>query len=325
VAASGIAIPAPNCVLCGGPPSGPSFPFESEWEGTVYRRLGCVRCGCTYVVPLPSADVFDRMYRPAAYHDRFHGGGSNGTDDHAQELARIERRVGRGARLLDFGCGGGDFLRAAVRLGFRAEGIEQNSQSIADAARRSGAPVGSLESVEAEGSRFDLIRLASVQGHLPNPEETFRRLERLLGADGRFLVCGPLEKQASLVYWFARSVKRVRRLAGLDHIVCAPPFHLSSVSWASQRFFLETVLGYRLSDIALEETGWPYLIGDDAHDQALGARVRRWVGAAAVRTSRTRLGRRIGLANSFRVIATPPPRVAEPAPVDAGTHRDHPG
>ena len=313
---------AAPCILCGGPPSGPAFPFASLWEGTVYRRLGCARCGCTYVTPLPKLDVLDRLYRPAAYHERFYAG--PGDPDSADSLALIARRFDRSVTLLDVGCGNGDFLRAAIGSGYRAEGIEQNRQAIAFAARRSDAPVWSLDQLAASGRRFDLIRLASVQGHLPDPGQTFRRLEALLAPGGHFLVCGPLEKQPSLVYWTATSAKRARRMLGRERITAAPPHHLSSVSWASQRFFLQSVLGYRLSDIALEDTGWPYLPGDAA-DRSIGATVRRSVGAAAVRLSRTRIGRRLGLANSFRLFATPSdPRVQRP-PVDEPTHRDHPG
>lgn len=291
------------CILCGGPASGPAFPYESEWNGKHFRRLACARCCSVFVTPLPTGADFDVMYDAANYH-AIHYGECGERPEIDEALDFLMPNAAPGSRLLDFGCGNGDFLRAALERGFVAQGVEQGDSSIAQAAARSGAAVRSLAAVAASGERFDFIHLADVLEHLPDPAATLRRLEPLLAPGGRFFLEGPLEKQASLVYWFAAGTKRVRRLFGARRPGTQPPTHLTVTSWASQRYFFEKVMGYRLGDFQLWETGWPYSAASGGSG-SVGQRLRGAIGAAAVAAAETGAGRKLGLANRFRVVAEP--------------------
>lgn len=303
---AGIAVPGGQsapCTLCGGPAAGPAFPYESEWNGKRFRRVGCRRCKCVYVTPLPSAADFDLMYDADNYH-AVHYAECGSRPEIEESLDFLAPKAAAGSRLLDFGCGNGDFLLAAVQRGFLCQGVEQGDSSIALAAERSGAPVGTLEAVEASGQRFDIIHMADVLEHLPDPAAMLRRLEGMLAPGGRFFLEGPLERQSSLVYWFAAATKRIRRLLGHREPGTQPPTHLTVTDWASQRYFFEEVVGYRLGEHQLWETGFPYSTFSTAPAN-LSERVRGAIGSAAVAAARTGLGRRIGLANRFRVLADP--------------------
>ena len=117
-----------------------------------------------------------------------------GWSRYARRLALDVFPLHRGLRLLDFGCGNGDFLAIARDLGLDATGVEPDEQARL-VARRSGAVVhAALDTlaVESQDSRpFDRITLKHVLEHLPEPVETVSRLAEQLAADGRMLIAVP--------------------------------------------------------------------------------------------------------------------------------------
>jgi SAM-dependent methyltransferase len=254
------------------------------------------------VTPLPRAEDFERMYDRGAYHD-VHYAEVGDTEELRASLEFLGARAA-GGRLLDFGAGNGAFLLAAGRRGYTARGVEQGATSIALARQNSGLEVGSLAEVEQSGDRFDIIHLADVLEHLPQPGTILQRLSRLLAPGGVFFLEGPLEKQRSLVYHFASTLKAARRRLHLDRDGDFPPYHLTATDWRCQAHFFEAVMGYTLHERALYETAWPYPAGID-RTAGLARNVRGAVGRAAIAVATTGLGKRLGFGNRFRVIAEP--------------------
>jgi SAM-dependent methyltransferase len=254
------------------------------------------------VTPLPSAADFGVMYDRGAYHD-VHYASVAETDELRRSLSFLAARKS-GGRLLDFGAGNGAFLLGAGRHGYDGQGIEQGASSIELAGRNSGMKVGSLEAVEQSADRFDVIHLADVLEHLPEPGAVLTRLARLLAPGGVFFLEGPLEKQRSLVYHFASTLKAARRAMHLDRDGDFPPYHLTLTDWHSQAYFFEQVMGYALLERELYETAWPYPAGIE-RGASLGSKVRGVVGLAAVRVAASSTGKKFGFANRFRVIAHP--------------------
>jgi 2-polyprenyl-3-methyl-5-hydroxy-6-metoxy-1,4-benzoquinol methylase len=116
------------------------------------------------------------------------------------------------ARLLDVGCGNGEFLRVARDAGYRVCGIDISAAS-ADLVRRHGIDVrvGDLRApgVFRDDERFDLITFWDVVEHLPDPRSFLARARELLAPGGHVLVKTPGTSPASV-----RMVARVPRLAG---------------------------------------------------------------------------------------------------------------
>jgi 2-polyprenyl-3-methyl-5-hydroxy-6-metoxy-1,4-benzoquinol methylase len=92
-----------------------------------------------------------------------------------------------GARLLEIGCGRGDFLRLARSAGFVCAGVEPSSTAVSES-RRSGLDVheGSLEVLPAaiRESRWDVVFLSHVFEHLNEPRKAAYSLRDLLTDDG---------------------------------------------------------------------------------------------------------------------------------------------
>jgi len=96
-------------------------------------------------------------------------------------------------RVLDIGCGTGEFLSFAEERGYDAVGVEP-SKRLAEAAREKDLKVydGTVEAFSDEhDERFDLITLFNVLEHVPNPAEVLRTARSLLIDEGVVVVKVP--------------------------------------------------------------------------------------------------------------------------------------
>jgi len=92
-------------------------------------------------------------------------------------------------RLLDVGCSSGAFLQAAVKLGFRAEGVEPAPKAAATA-QAAGLKVhrGLLQEAGYADGQFDAITLFEVIEHLQHPQDLLKECRRILRPGGILLV-----------------------------------------------------------------------------------------------------------------------------------------
>ncbi|MDE1894806.1 MAG: class I SAM-dependent methyltransferase [Xanthomonadaceae bacterium] len=90
-----------------------------------------------------------------------------------------------GQRLLDVGCGNGDYLRHAADAGWRAVGIDADQQAV-DVARQRGmdARLGGIELFAGQAGCFDAITLSHVLEHVHEPAEFLQAVHRLLRPGG---------------------------------------------------------------------------------------------------------------------------------------------
>ncbi|HEY1589422.1 MAG TPA: class I SAM-dependent methyltransferase [Rhodanobacter sp.] len=97
-----------------------------------------------------------------------------------------------GQRLLDIGCGNGDFLINARDAGWDVAGVDPDPRAVA-AARQRGLEVGtgSIELFADVSNCFDAITLSHVLEHLHDPVSFIRAVHRLLKADGVLFVDTP--------------------------------------------------------------------------------------------------------------------------------------
>ncbi|TFI56718.1 methyltransferase domain-containing protein [Sphingomonas parva] len=301
-----------SCLLCGGPPGGAAFPYAMRWQDTLYVYRGCRRCGASFVAPVPSAEVLAGLFHPDVYHAAFYPV-AEPTPAQRQVAREIAERVGRGRSLLGFGCANGAFLLAAAAEGLEAEGVEGSAEAAAMAQRSCGHLVRTIEQLALSGQTYDVIHIADVLGHLPDPRATLRRLEAHLAPGGLFVIEGPLERQHSPVYYAASFFGWLKYRLLRRPPPEGPPYHLSLASLASQKHLFD-LLGYHCLSLSVSETGWPFV---GAEGPGIGARLKRGVAGLALRLSAGPVGRRFALGNRFRAWLRPgcgSPAIARPEP-----------
>lgn len=97
-------------------------------------------------------------------------------------------------RLLEVGCGKGEFLIAAQERGFRVEGLEISEDSVANANKQLGAPVvhlGDIESVPLSSPQFDVVVFCDVIEHVRDPRAFIRSVHHRLRPGGTILLVTP--------------------------------------------------------------------------------------------------------------------------------------
>ena len=188
----GVEAVATNCTICGGA----GFRAVFRLEGTAWRVVQCVQCGTGRLDPLPSAEEIARFYPPTYY-------GTTGRKfkryvEWAVRFVAIRRvrflarRVPRGGRVLDIGCGRGTLLSELADRGFEVHGTEVSRAAVEGADSRAEIRIASnLAAAEYPEDHFDLVILWHVLEHLPDPRETVREIHRVLRPGGEVVIAVP--------------------------------------------------------------------------------------------------------------------------------------
>lgn len=249
------------CPLCGGRAGGEVYPYGTRWDQKLFRNLGCGACGSSFIDPVPTPSELERFYSRSDYHDEFY----RLEDQNSQTslLDRIWFALPHSGNLLDYGCGNGNFLKLARDVGFRVTGVEIDRETCRLATANSGCPVDTVQTFDAGAEKFDMIHLGDVLEHVPDPAATMRRLQRRLATGGRFFVEGPLEDNASVVFFASRAFGFAKRLGGRRYGSYLPLHLYRATADAQLRFFTET-LGLRVLAYHLSDDGWPYAARNDS-------------------------------------------------------------
>ncbi len=259
-----------DCPGCGGRLShvvrqGRDWVLSTPITLTIHR---CEACGLHYLNPRPRLDQIERYY-PQDYHSyRMRGDETDDADargggikslalreafgaphlrptGRARALARAVLAVKRGesfgfgvpwhgqGRLLDFGCGGGKFLRRMHALGWDVTGIDFSETSV-KAVRNAGlrAIQGTLPHAELAPASFDVITMRHALEHVTQPPVILRAARELLAPGGRLVIQVPNYDAWDVEYFGDAAV-------GLDL-----PRHLVHFTPATLRAMLERE-GYR--------------------------------------------------------------------------------
>lgn len=91
----------------------------------------------------------------------------------------IQLKYGQKARILDFGCGAGYFVKAAADFGFDSYGVEASDKLIAFSKKTFGLKKV-FKDIDSVGKRFDVICMFDVIEHL-DPLTSRNTMEQILG------------------------------------------------------------------------------------------------------------------------------------------------
>lgn len=110
----------------------------------------------------------------------------------------LDSGVEVGSSYLDVGCGHGWFVSEASRVGLDSMGIEPDGP-VADQAAERGLAVlrGYFPDCLEDGARFDVISIADVLEHLPDPTRTIADASRRLNDGGLLVIAVPNRRGAA--------------------------------------------------------------------------------------------------------------------------------
>jgi 2-polyprenyl-3-methyl-5-hydroxy-6-metoxy-1,4-benzoquinol methylase len=184
------------CPICG---EGRALPLlratsPEASDGPEFLLVRCQGCSLVRIAPPPSAAqlaaAYEDQYSPATAAT---GTGLMATWGARLFLAARKRRIERlapGRRLLDVGCGTGDFLNVMHEAGWDVAGVEPNSEARRQAPASLRARI--VDRVEAvPGAPFDVITLWHVLEHLPSPAADIDTLKTLLRPGGALFIAVP--------------------------------------------------------------------------------------------------------------------------------------
>jgi SAM-dependent methyltransferase len=195
------------CPLCGNRDEEPQFEAADptpadDRPGLKFLVVKCRACGLTYTNPRPSADDIARFY-PSNYkpHRR-----PRKLEQARPRTHPLEKLLGRPCserrgvlpwpgvgRLLDFGCGGGSFLKRMADQGWDVVGLDAAVGAVRTVQEdlRLKAMVGSLPHPDLRPCSFEVITMWHSLEHVHDPVGVLREAYRLLIPGGRLVIACP--------------------------------------------------------------------------------------------------------------------------------------
>lgn len=181
---------------------------SSSDEELVDQLVSCKKCELVYLNPRVKSEIVLGAYSSGS-DPAFINQNEYRIQTFKQQFLRITKdnsiKPSRDIKVLDVGCAGGAFPKAAFDLGFSVTGVEP-SLWLCDQAKklyRLDIRPGILQDQEFEDNSFDIITLWDVIEHLTAPEEVLCEIKRILKDDGLLVINYP--DYASFARKFFRS------------------------------------------------------------------------------------------------------------------------
>jgi SAM-dependent methyltransferase len=201
----------------------------NRWLPQDYTYSKCNDCEFVYVNPRPLPEEVEEIY--SAHTNPFDQEEYEGMDvekDTLEKLvARLKKELPEG-RLLDMGCGRGDFLKIAQDQGYTVAGSDLSTAP----SPYTEIPIfqGFLKDANYETASFDIIVTRNTLEHIFDPNEDLRELNRILKPGGLLYVKVPHVKFEE--GW------RCRAFFGFKSLF-TPPVHLNHFSTGTLSGILE--------------------------------------------------------------------------------------
>ena len=161
-------------------------------------------------------------------------------------------KLRKNGRIVDVGCGTGDFLATFDHASWETWGVDISEYACRIAAQRSVGKVflGELEDHKFPTSYFDIITMNYSFEHMPNPKRVLVEVHRILKEDGlvfislpnigslQFKICGPywleLDIPRHIYHYSTRTIAMILQRYG---------FHIQNISFPIVEFPMDLARG----------------------------------------------------------------------------------
>ncbi len=257
--------PPATCPLCTA--ASPQVTGRTHVDGvTAYTQYGCGSCSVQFWWPLKNPGA--EWYRKAEqYGERNSHPEWSATTNHKNTLSYL----GTSGRVLDVGCGIGNFLAEAKKRGWQCAGIDFDPDAIEAAKKVAGVSDYEVADVVTYAKnhpdkKFDLITFFDVLEHVDNHNEFIQSIKSLLVSGGHLAMSMPYRKHA---IWLMKGD--------------VPPRHLTCWDRKSLRNFLEA-RGFEVVYMRRSSEGiWPIVM-------KLRFKYGKWASFGAVSAVRKSVG-----------------------------------
>lgn len=191
-----------QCSVCGGGGLRPVFSMRDYLvSGESFSLVECGECGVRLTTPVPAEDQIEKYYESDEY--RPHDAEGFSLSDIAYRVVRgimvgkkrrwIERFTGvRGGRLLDVGCGTGEFAASMRDGGWDVTCVDASEKARSAAKSRFDLDVLSAEEwLNLESVSFDAITLWHTLEHVHQPRRYLTHARDQLSKDGAMFIALP--------------------------------------------------------------------------------------------------------------------------------------
>lgn len=231
-----------ECPLCNS--KNVTVRYTCEDFTTTHERFQLTECqDCTFIftTPQPTEASIGKYYESPEYIS--HSESNTSLFDKAYTLARkqalnwkrkiVESNQSSRGKLLDVGCGTGNFLQHMNAHGWETTGVEPSQSAAAKAKNKNAGKI--FQNInEIIDQKFDVITLWHVLEHLHEPKKKLESLRNLLEETGTIIIAVPNHESYDAKhyrnYWAAYDVPR----------------HLWHFSQANMKSLLEET-GFRLT------------------------------------------------------------------------------
>ena len=180
----------------------------------------CLNCGLLYTMPRPDKEKIGAYYKSEAYYS--HQENKKGFIPKVYERVktinlkykyRLATSGMQPGKLLDIGCGVGDFLHTAEMHGWECIGVEPSEDAKTIAQNRMKGTIITSEKLESfSDGAFDVITMWHVLEHVDDLKWQVTQLQRLVKPSGRVVIAVPNYKSYDGQYykehWAAYDVPR---------------------------------------------------------------------------------------------------------------------
>jgi len=191
--------------------------FLTKEEFTIVQ---CKECGLKFVNPRPAANEISSYYESPEYFS--HDTQGPGIRKLLYSLVRnytckkkriLIEKYSTGRKLLDIGCGTGEFISSCRTAGWEVTGVEPNQKPREFAIAKHKVNIideAALEMMTKPG--FDVVTLWHVLEHVHHLDERMRKIKQILNENGMLIIAVPnsnsWDAQHYEKYWAAYDLPR---------------------------------------------------------------------------------------------------------------------
>ncbi len=209
------------CCLCG---ESQHTPFL---KASGFRYVQCSDCGLVYVTPRLLPELIEEFYMSDAYNFMFENMLMQSVDYRLEVIARkkfnaVSRYFSdRAPKLLDIGCGIGEFPYLATQAGWQVETIEFNARAAAFARERFGLQIHEkpLEQCSFAEGQFEVATMWGILEHVTNPRSVLGQVHHYLAEGGLLVVEVPSFDCLLVEYLKAHPEQADRIVDGWAHLM----------------------------------------------------------------------------------------------------------